>query len=117
MPLATAADAPVFERGGFVFRSLAVPSRGSAEIAMWTVDVPEGADSEPHQIDKEEVFYVLTGNIRIQGVDAGPGDAVICSAFTDITLVGGPARLLVTTSVGATGILADGQKIVGPWSL
>lgn len=117
MPLATAADAPVFERGGFVFRSLAVPSRGSTEIALWTVDVPEGAESERHQVDKEEVFYVLEGKVRIQGVDAGPGDAVICAPFTDLTLVGGPARLVVATSVGITGILAGGEKIVGPWSL
>ncbi|GLZ32574.1 cupin [Lentzea sp. NBRC 105346] len=117
MPLATAAAAPVFERHGFVFRSLAVPSRGSEEIALWTVDVPENADSESHQVDKEEVFYVLEGRVRIQGHEAGPGDVVICKPFTDLSISGGPARLIVATSVGITGILADGQKITGPWSL
>lgn len=116
MPLATAADAPVFEVGSLVFRSLAVPSRGSSEIALWTVDVPADTVGQTHQADREEVFYVLEGTITIQDKQAGPGDVVVVPPHTDLALVGGPARLVVATSVGINGLLG-GQKIIPPWSL
>lgn len=106
-----------FEFGGFVFRPLAAPSLGSTEIAMWTVDVPENAGGQPHQVDKEEVFHVLEGKVTIQGQEAGPGDTVVVAPHTDLALTGGPARVLVATSVGITGVLHDGSTIVPPWSL
>ncbi|HEX7302930.1 cupin domain-containing protein [Lentzea sp.] len=103
--------------GGFEFRSLAVPSRGSSEIALWTVDVPEGGDGTPHRASKEEVFYVLSGSVTIQGQTAGAGDAIVVPPDTELSLTGGPARVLVATSVGIEGTLADGSTITPPWSL
>ena len=103
--------------GGFEFRSLAVPSRGSSEIALWTVDVPEGGDGTPHTASREEVFYVLSGSVTIQEQTAGPGDVIVVPPNTELSLTGGPARVVVATSVGIKGTLADGTTITPPWSL
>ncbi|SEP73837.1 hypothetical protein SAMN04488000_10193 [Lentzea albida] len=76
--LITGDSARLHEFGGFEFRSLAVPSRGSAEIALWTVDVPEGGDGTPHRASKEEVFYVLSGSVTIQGRRPAPATRSSC---------------------------------------
>ncbi|MFD9705787.1 cupin domain-containing protein, partial [Lentzea sp. NPDC059081] len=87
-----------------------MPSRGSSEIALWTVDVPEGGDETPHRASKEEVFYVLSGSVTIQGQTAGAGDAIVVPPDTELALTGEPARVLVATSVGIEGTLADGRR-------
>jgi quercetin dioxygenase-like cupin family protein len=115
--LVTGDSVEPIEFGGFEFRPFAVPSRGSTEIALWTVDVPEGGDGKPHTASKEEVFYVLSGSVTIQGQTAGPGDAIVVQPNTELSLTGGPARVLVATSVGITGTLADGTTITPPWSV
>ncbi|SDH44220.1 Cupin domain-containing protein [Lentzea fradiae] len=115
--LITGDSAVTHSFGGFEFRSLAVPSRGSAEIALWTVDVPEGGDGAPHVVTKEEVFYVLSGTVTIQGHTASAGDAVVVAPGTELSLTGGPARVLVATSVGIRAVIADGTTITPPWSL
>jgi quercetin dioxygenase-like cupin family protein len=115
--LVTGDSVEPFEFGGFEFRPFAVPSRGSTEIALWTVDVPEGGDGKPHTASKEEVFYVLSGSVTIQGQTAKAGDAIVVPPNTELSLTGGPARVLVATSVGIIGTLADGTKVTPPWSL
>ncbi len=115
--LVTGDSAELHEFGGFEFRPLAVPSRGSTEIALWTVDVPEGGDGKPHTVSREEVFYVLSGSVTIQGHTAAAGDAIVVQPDTELSLTGGPARVLVATSVGIKGTLPDGTTITPPWSV
>lgn len=115
--LVTGDSAELHEFGGFEFRPLAVPSRGSTEIALWTVDVPEGGDGKPHTASKEEVFYVLSGSVTIQGHTAAAGDVIVVQPDTELSLTGGPARVLVATSVGIKGTLSDGTTITPPWSV
>lgn len=106
----------MFERHGFVFRPHATPSRGgSTQIALWTVEVPAGAESERHQVDREEVFHVLEGRVTVNGVDAGVGETVVVPPHVEFQLVGGPAKVLVATSVGITGLVGD-RRITPPWS-
>ncbi|MCC8248082.1 cupin domain-containing protein [Saccharothrix luteola] len=107
----------MFERHGFVFHPHASPSRnGSTQIALWTVEVPADAKSERHQVDKEEVFHVLEGQVTINDVEAGAGDTVVVPPHVEFQLVGGPAKVLVATSVGITGLVGD-QRITPPWAL
>ena len=115
--LVTGDSAATHEFGGFVFRPLAVPSTGSTEIALWTLDVPEGGGGQPHSVSKEEVFYVVSGSVTIQGRTAGPGDVIVVRPGVEFSLTGGPARVVVATSVGITGTLADGTTITPPWSV
>ena len=77
MPVATLADAQIFERDGFTFRPLAVPSRGSQELALWALDVAPGAASVAHTVDREELFVVhaaaAVGHRRRCGPPGGRG--------------------------------------------
>ncbi|MFE2757332.1 cupin domain-containing protein [Actinosynnema sp. NPDC059335] len=107
----------MFERHGFVFRPHASPSRGgSTQILLWTVEVPPAAASERHRVDREEVFHVLEGRVTVNGVDAGAGETVVVPPHVEFQLVGGPAKVLVATSVGITGLVGD-ERITPPWSL
>jgi mannose-6-phosphate isomerase-like protein (cupin superfamily) len=122
MPVATLSGAPVFEREGFVFRPLAVPSRGSTELALWALEVAPGAASETHSVDREEVFVVNFGTVSasIDGADNGvaDGDALIVPAGVPFRLRNpGPdvARLTVITSAGMRGTV-DGVTFDPPWA-
>ena len=123
MPLSTLADAPSFARDGFTFRPLAVPSRGSAELAVWSLDLLPGACSETHSMDREEVFVVVSGEVAAtvaeREVNAGPGDAIIVPAHARLQIrnadAGNAARLVVATSVGMRAMVG-GAEFVPPWA-
>jgi quercetin dioxygenase-like cupin family protein len=122
-PLSTLADAPHFARDGFTFRPLAVPSRGSTELAVWALDVEPGAGSETHSMDREEVFVVVSGAVSatVAGheVSAGPGDAIIVPPHATLRIGNGsaehPARLTVATSAGMRA-LVGGASFTPPWA-
>lgn len=124
MPHATLADAPVFSRDGFTFRPLAVPSRGSTELAVWQLEGAPGAASAPHTLDREEVFVLRSGRVRATVGDAEhvlePGDALIVPAGEALQLrnddAGAAASLTVCTRAGIQATLG-GETIVPPWSL
>ncbi|WP_199434274.1 cupin domain-containing protein [Qaidamihabitans albus] len=122
MTLATLAEAPRFETAGFVFRPLAVPSRGSAELAVWALEATAGAWSEPHTVDREEVFVLHEGRLvaEVGGVEheLAAGDALIVAPHTPLRLgnpAAGPAWLTVCTSRGMRGTV-HGRTIDPPWA-
>lgn len=123
MPLSTLAAAPVFDVEGFTFRPLAVPSRGSSELAIWALDVAPGARSEPHSMDREEVFVIISGSIAAtvdgQEVLAGPGDAIVVPPHAELQLGNAsadkPARVTAATSVGMIATLG-GNSFPPPWA-
>ncbi|ACU74829.1 Cupin 2 conserved barrel domain protein [Catenulispora acidiphila DSM 44928] len=122
-PLSTLADAQPFARDGFTFRPLAVPSRGSAELAVWALDLVPGARSETHSMDREEVFVVVDGAVSAtvadREVSAGPGDAIIVPPHATLQIrnasTAEPARLTVATSVGMRAIVG-GAPFTPPWA-
>lgn len=123
MPHATLADAPVFDRDGFTFRPLAVPSRGASELAVWQVEGASGAASAPHTLDREEVFVVVSGSVRatVGGEEhlVTTGDALIVPADTSFQLrTDGdePTALTVCTRAGIQATVG-GETITPPWSL
>ncbi|GAA1982131.1 cupin domain-containing protein [Catenulispora subtropica] len=123
MPLTTLADAPTFERDGFTFRPLAVPSRGSAELAVWTVELAPGVHSEVHSMDREEVFVVVEGRVSatVAGEDvlAAAGDAIVVPAHAVLQLRNAcpqnPARVTAVTSVGMRATVG-GNSFAPPWA-
>ncbi|PRX43576.1 Cupin domain-containing protein [Prauserella shujinwangii] len=122
MTLATLACAPRFENAGFVFRPLAVPSRGSAELAVWALEAPPGAESERHTVSREEVLVLHEGRMAVEVGDdrheLTPGDAVIVPPDTPVRLrnpADRPARLTVCTSRGMRGTV-HGRTIDPPWA-
>src|SRR3954467_12872595 len=61
MSIVPAPPGPTHELPGTRFTSLATPSRGSAETAVWTVEIDPGTPVTPHSLTREEVFVVLDG--------------------------------------------------------
>ena len=51
MPVERADEHPVFELGGNTITSLAAPSRGADEAALYRVEVPAGGGLPPHRHD------------------------------------------------------------------
>lgn len=123
MHVVTADQAPVFELPGVVFTGGAAPSRGSAGLCTWRITVAAGHDSpEPHTIDTDEVFTVLSGAIRL-GADQPvltAGDVAIVPAGHPIQLSNPeaePAQAVVAIRAGFTGRAADGTVITTiPWA-
>ena len=122
MTIIRGADAPRFQLPGAEFTGLASPSRGSADLCTWRLTVAPGRDEpEPHTLDQDEVFMVLSGTVRVTpgGPELGPGDAVVVPADGPIALVNtgdAPAELYVAIRSGFVGTMADGTKISPPWA-
>ena len=122
MPVSTLAGAKKIEIPGLTARPMAVPSRGSAELAVWHLEVAPGVRGEEHTVDREEVFVVragrLSGTLGGEPCDVGPGDALIVPPGVPFALGndgGEHAHAVVCTSAGVRATL-NGQVVVPPWS-
>ena len=122
MPIIHAPTEATHDIGAARFTSLATPSRGSTETAVWQVEIEVGAPATPHSLTREEVFVVLDGiaSVRIGAVHglAGRGDAIVVPADTEFELSnGGDAvlRLLCCFPVGGQARL-DGATFTPPWA-
>lgn len=123
MPVLTAPTAPTHQLEGTAFTSLATPSRGSADLAVWRVEIAPGTPATPHSLTREEVFVVLDGQaaVRLDGVPAtaAPGDAIVVPAGTPFEITNGAdsvLRMLCCIGVGCQARLADGSVITPPWA-
>ena len=123
MPVIHSADAVVHEMHGARFVSYAAPSRGSAELCAWRVELPAGSVGVAHTITREEIFCVLSGTLRVT-LDGAPsvvasGDVVVLGAGSTVSLDNPGDSLAtgwVTTSVGLQAELGDGTRITPPWT-
>ena len=68
MAVIPAPASPTHELPGTRFTSLATPSRGNAETAVWQVEIDPDAQPTPHTLTREEVFVVLEGTATVGGV-------------------------------------------------
>lgn len=123
MHVIRSAQAPRFELPGIRFDALAAPSRGSSQICTWRLTVdPDLRSPEPHTIDRDEVFMVLAGAIRLTPDSdvLGPGDACVVPAGQPIQLVNPnpePAQVYVAIAAGFSATTADGTAIgTPPWA-
>jgi mannose-6-phosphate isomerase-like protein (cupin superfamily) len=122
MQVIRAAQAPKFQLHGVQFTGLAAPSRGSAGLCTWKLTVDPGAGGgEPHTVDRDEVFMVLSGTVQITpgGDKLEAGDAIVVPAGEPIRLTNlgaTPAELYVAITAGFTGTMADGTTIQPPWA-
>jgi mannose-6-phosphate isomerase-like protein (cupin superfamily) len=122
MPVSTLATAEEIKFHGLTAHPIAVPSRGSAELAVWHLEIPPGLHGETHTVDREEVFVVRTG--RLSGTlggepcEVGPGDALIVPPDVPFSLGNAGserAHVLVCTSAGVLATL-NGRTVEPPWS-
>lgn len=117
-------ETPRFELPGVRFTALAAPSRGSAEICAWTICVAPGLESpEPHSLDRDEVFMVTAGSLRLvpDGDLVRAGDLAVAPAGTPIQLVNPgaeEAEAIVMIRSGFAATAADGAAIgTPPWAV
>jgi mannose-6-phosphate isomerase-like protein (cupin superfamily) len=119
-----AAEAPRFQLPGLEFTGLASPSRGSAHLCTWRLTLEPGLTSaEPHTLDRDEIFMVLDGTIRLSP-DSEPvaaGDVAVVPADTPIQVANvgdGPAEVIVAIAAGFSATMADGADVgTPPWAL
>ena len=122
MPVLPAPPAPTHDLGGARFTSLATPTRGSTETAVWRVQILPGAPATPHSLTREEVFVVLGGraSVRLDGAaqEAGPGDAIVVPPDVELELASAddqPVELLCCLPVGGQA-RRDGTTFTPPWA-
>ena len=119
-----ASTAPRFDLPGLTFTALASPSRGSADLCTWRLEIEPGfASQEAHTLDTDEVFMVVAGAIRLSPDDAPirAGDASVVPAGTPIRVSNagdGPAEVIVAIRAGFCATAEDGMEIgTPPWAL
>jgi mannose-6-phosphate isomerase-like protein (cupin superfamily) len=123
MPVITGPSTATHDIGPTRFTSLATPTRGSRETAVWQVEIDPGTPATPHLLTREEVFVVLEGQacVDIDGVraTARPGDAIVVPPELVFALSneGSEAlRLVCCMPVGGQGRLVDGEPFTPPWA-
>ena len=118
MPVIPAPAAPTHTLGTTRFTSLATPSRGTTDTAVWQVEMEPGTPAVPHSLTREEVFVVLAGTASARIGDrvelARPGDAIVVPAGVPFALENGgdelaPARLL--PAGGRPGVPGGRQRV------
>lgn len=124
MNVIRAAEAARFELTGTEFTALAAPSRGSGDVCTWRITVaPRHVADQPHTLDRDEVFMVTAGTMRLAsgGELLGPGDAAVVPAGSPILVENPgdePARAYIAIGAGFTATMADGTEVgTPPWAL
>jgi mannose-6-phosphate isomerase-like protein (cupin superfamily) len=119
-----AAEAPRFQLPGLELTGLASPSRGSSDVCTWRLTLEPGLTSpDPHTLDRDEIFMVLRGAIRLSpdGGSVAAGDVAVVPAGTPIRVANvgdGQAEVVVAIAAGFTASAADGSEIgTPPWAL
>ena len=109
--------------GSARFTSLATPSRGSQETAVWRVEIAPRTPGTSHSLTREEIFVVLDGEaaVEIRGLPerAYPGDAIVVPADAEFALANDgdvPLRLLCCLPVGGQGRMPGGDPFTPPWA-
>jgi quercetin dioxygenase-like cupin family protein len=122
MPVIRSADATVHQMHGSTFSSFVAPSRGSAQLCAWQLNVPAGLRGVAHRPSREEVLLLLEGELTVtlDGIATvlAAGDVVLVPANSELRVDGGTAgaAVWVTTTPGLEAVTADGGRIVPPWA-
>jgi quercetin dioxygenase-like cupin family protein len=123
MPVIRSAEAVVHDMHGTRFTSYAAPARGSQELCAWRIDVPPGSTGVAHTITREEIVVVLSGAMDLTLDEAAStvpaGDVAVLPAGATVRVDNAgdePVTAWVTTSIGLEAQLADGSRIVPPWT-
>lgn len=121
MPVERADEHPVHDLGGNTITSLAAPSRGATEVALFRTEVPPGGELPRHRHDHLDVFTVERGggefSIGEDRFPIGRGDSVVVPVGGWHHLEAGPDGATITVAMlgGTRLIREDGSDTVPPW--
>ena len=123
MPVLPCPTAPTHELPGARFTTLATPSLGTCETAIWTVEMLPGADAVPHQVTREEIFVALAGEaaVVLDGAEHAlhEGDTLVVPAGVTFSVAAAgtaPFRALVCLPVGGQAVMPGGEPFTPPWA-
>ncbi|MBW0124436.1 cupin domain-containing protein [Pseudonocardia oceani] len=121
MPVVRHADARRTTTPNATMTTHASPTQGgSAQLAVWTVEMTPGAAGPPHTFDVEQVWTVLDGRVRAdvddEHHDLGPGDVLVLPAGAVRRVHAVDAfRAVVAAPAGARATPVDGEPVLPPW--
>jgi len=120
MAVVRASESPTFDLPGVRFSAYAAPSRGSQELCTWQITVAPGHEGAPHTLDRDETFFVLSGQLSVApGVELGVGDVAIVPAGQPIAVSNpgpGEAVAYIAIAAGFTATTAEGELLQPPWA-
>ena len=124
MPVLPRPIAPTHEIPGASFTSLATPTTGSVDTAVWEVRLEPGHAGVPHELTRQEVFVITSGNGRasIAGVDHAvrAGDVVVVPSATQFRLessVDEPLVALCCFPTDGKAVLGGTEPFTPPWAI
>lgn len=124
MPLIDNTSPPNFAIEGVAFTSLAAPSRGSQENAMWRVTVAPRTQGVVHHMTREELILATGGEGVVQiGADRymlSPGDVFAVPAFTNFRLESrsdAPFEAIAVLPAGGHAVIPGQPSFQPPWSI
>jgi quercetin dioxygenase-like cupin family protein len=97
-----------------VMHTLAAPSTGTEELAVWTVEMQAGSAGPEHTADHEQVWVMLRGRLAVNGVEQGETFVIAAGEPRRITAPEA-ATALVAGRGGASVTTADGPRPL-PWA-
>jgi quercetin dioxygenase-like cupin family protein len=122
MPLVRSASAALHTTPNAVMRTLAAPSVGSTELAVWEVTMTAGQAGPPHRVDHEQVWVLVEGALSVhvgaEILQVSAGDAAILRADDERRVVAdGNVRALVSSVAAPRVHTPDGGDRPLPWAV
>jgi quercetin dioxygenase-like cupin family protein len=122
MLLTTRETATVHETPNAVMRTLAAPSRGATELAVWEVSMRAGQRGPEHVASREQVWTVLEGELKVH---VGEEHHAACEGGTLRIPPEVPrqvaaetnARALVASRAGCSVTTSEGGERPLPWAV
>jgi quercetin dioxygenase-like cupin family protein len=123
MPHLTRLDQVIpIELAGARFYPLSGPSRGGTELAVWQLRLAAGHSGLPHTIDREEVFFCISGEMLMllngEQLRLRAGEAMSVPGGSHLSAGAGAeeAVVMVSTRAGLTAVTDDGTVMQPPWA-
>ncbi|MBE2318101.1 cupin [Solirubrobacter sp. CPCC 204708] len=105
-----------FETPNAVMRTLAAPSLGTTDLAVWTVEMRAGQAGPLHRAEHDQVWVVLEGRLTVNDTDHVAGETVVIAADEERRITAPePLRALVASRGGGTVTTSDGTRPL-PWA-
>ncbi len=105
-----------FETPNAVMRTLASPSLGASDLAVWTVEMRAGQAGPSHRAEHEQVWVVLDGRLTVNDVDHAAGETVVIAADEERRITAPEhVRALVASRGGGSVTTAEGRRPL-PWA-
>lgn len=99
-----------------VMHTLAAPSTGASDLAVWTVEMRAGQAGPVHRAEHEQVWVVLDGRLAVNGSAHAAGETVVIGAGEERRITAlEDVRALVASRGGGTVTTAAGTHPL-PWA-